>query len=331
VRLNSWSGFSEALEFKKWEPRTLDEKLWVHAKIKFLIAEGKSRDQAVAIAYSMAEGEFSKGGPGSGHRGHKGRPGLRGGGLPGDGAPAPAPAPAAEIPITEEQKILSDRIKAGKALSAAAGVPPTIASEKDYPKAVDYISKLNGSLRIQSYGITTPQTVSNFLYASKDFVEKTGLPVPNTTILDTQDLTNRYGYLGSKAAGLYDIQAKRVYLNADANRYPSELQSARNLFVHEPNTNTIQNSVWHEFGHAVHYGGEYDISRLKRLKTPVAYSLEHSDLLKAQGMSKYGMTQKSEFVAEYFTGKMQGKKFGPAVVDRFNKITGSKVWFQEDK
>jgi hypothetical protein len=45
---------------RRWTPKTDDQSAWVSDKIKLLVDEGKPRDQAVAIAHSMAEEHFEK-------------------------------------------------------------------------------------------------------------------------------------------------------------------------------------------------------------------------------------------------------------------------------
>src|SRR6185295_19737127 len=86
--------------------------------------------------------------------------------------------------------------------------------------------------------------------------------------------------------------------------------------VGDGKTNFAVSTLWHEFGHDVDYHYGTGNATANRSKRPESFGYTYQEL-KDQGMSRYGLTNRNEFVAEYTTGYMQGVKFGPAVHDTY--------------
>lgn len=129
----NWKDVSKALDATSplakaaWSPTSPEEKAWCTQKVMALVREGKTREQAAAIAYTMGQEKFAKGGAGSGNYHHSGRPGERGGSGPGGGGRSGMPGLGAALseadrnaPIKFDQMTDSEHRAAAKDHSSKA-------------------------------------------------------------------------------------------------------------------------------------------------------------------------------------------------------------------
>lgn len=261
---------------------------------------------------------FEKGGPGSGNRGHKGRPGMRGGSAPrGEGGtipngpvPTPAPAPAPEPPKPPVVPV-PDPTPPPQPVTPKFTPATTLQEAHAYAK----------SLGVKTYLLSTSKRVKQTLRAANKtneglaILHAQGLPMPDTVAVDGAYFTGRH----RGAAGMYSGALDTLYVNPRGGSFGKDgaeyvKRAGASGFWSSSNENHV---VFHEMGHMAH--SKYDRSAYNITRT----RMDPADKVRFAGVvSQYALTAKTEFVAEVFAAHMGGKRYSQDVYDYYNAQRG---------
>lgn len=212
---------------------------------------------------------------------------------------------------------------AGAALVSRAGQMPNYESVADFAAAREYMGKLGTNLLVLNGA--NPSDVRVAMQSTRDFIEKTGLSPERLYVTTDQFMVDRFGApTADLAQALYDPQTRAV-MSSKLTALSAKPTQPGGFTIGEDGFNEAQTALWHEFGHSVHFTAH--VGSPGRVPPNFRGAVESHlvGTFKAQGMSDYGVTMRAEFVAEYVSGRMMGRKFGPAVHEAYIRYGGPKL------
>lgn len=257
---------------------------------------------------------FEKGGPGSGNRGHAGRPGQRGGSAP-KGEGGITPTGPVETPLSTP--VVLPPPPAPDSTPPPQPVTPKYVPAKTLQEAHAYAK----SLGIQTYGLSVSKREKQTLRAANKtneglaILHAQGFPMPDTVIVDGAQFRGRF----RAAAGMYSGNTDTLYMNPRAKFFGADgeeyVKNAEKIgFWSSGNSNHV---LFHEMGHMAHR--KNDLSAYISTRTKMA----DADKIRFKGqVSDYGLTARTEFVAEVFAGHMAGKRYSKDVYDYYDAQRG---------
>jgi len=226
-----------------------------------------------------------------GHSGGGGRSGRGGGG--GGGGIGETPSP---ITVTEAKQ-LAEEIPA-KPISPGFTPAPTTAVAINRANRMGVKMDIKGN---SAKDLTAANDVNKWLYDRK----QNGYPLPKSIVIDKT--------IGRDTVAVSNNKFSRIAIN------PNNWEAGKKQSKRFETTSTLD----HEMGHILHYQNSPTTfnAMLKTYKTPANTV---SPTVKKH-VSTYAGSDKLEFVAEVYSGKVAGKTYPAAVNKLYADLKGPKV------